>query len=166
MDNIFDLFLAGLIILSVLSNFFGLPGNLIMATGSLFYGLLNAFSQMTFTFIVTVLLVVIIFEGLEFLLLAFTFKKYTVSKWGLSGALIGGFIGGYSGFIISPVAGAIVGSVIGVFVSTSFIQFAKSSNIKESIRTGYGAFMGRTGGLSMKVIGSVTIASIVITRLI
>ena len=62
---------------------------------------------------------------------------------------------------MTPVLGAIIGSIIGVFVGATILEFIKSYNLKESIIAGIGAFIGKLGGLSIKICGAVTMVIMV-----
>jgi uncharacterized protein YqgC (DUF456 family) len=58
---------------------------------------------------------------------------------------------------IVPVLGAIIGSIIGVFAGATILEFFKSYNLREALLSGVGAFLGKIGGLSIKMCGAVTI---------
>ncbi len=166
METVFDILLAGFVVASTLSNFFGLPGNLLIALGSLFYGITTGFHQINLPFVLTLFIIVLLSEVLEFLLIAFTARKYGSSKWGVSGAIVGGVTGALSGAFFSPVMGAIIGSFIGVFIGTFSVQFLREPNVRKGLYAALGAFLGRLGGLTMKVTGAVTMASMIFIKLI
>ncbi len=100
------------------------------------------------------------------MLIYFTAKKYGSSKWGISGAIIGGIVGAISGAFVTPIMGAIIGSISGVFLGAFLLEFINTTNVKDSLFSGLGAFLGKLGGLSIKVIGGVTMAVMVASRII
>lgn len=166
MSVVMDILLISAIAFSVLSNFYGFPGNILLAFSSLFYGVTTGFDNYSFTFVITLFGIVVAFEALEFLLISFTAKKYGSSKWGILGAIFGGIVGAISGAFVTPVVGAIVGSIIGVFLGAFLIELMVNSNLKSSVLSGFGAFLGKLGGLSIKMIGAVTVASMILYKII
>jgi len=155
-----DIFIEILFILAVtasmFSNFFGVPGNFFIALNSLIYGIITNYVDYSFTFVLTLFVIVVSLEFLEYLLIVLTAKKYGASKWGITGSIIGGIGGAISGAFVTPILGAIIGSIIGVFAGATLLEFLKSYNLKEAILTGVGAFLGKLGGLSIKTCGAVT----------
>ncbi|MCD4693369.1 MAG: DUF456 domain-containing protein [Calditrichales bacterium] len=166
MHLVMDIALISIIMFSVFSNFYGLPGNSILALSSLVYGLITGFESFSFSFVLTLFGIVVALELLEFLLIYFTAKKYGSSKWGISGAIIGGIVGAISGAFVTPIMGAIIGSICGVFLGAFLLEFINTTNVKDSLFSGLGAFLGKLGGLSIKVIGAVTMAVMVASRII
>lgn len=156
MDLVLEIIFISALAVSLFSNFFGVPGNLLIAVNSFVYGIVTNFSEYSFTFVLTVFAIFLLVEFLEYLLIIVSAKKYGASKWGIAGSIIGGIGGAISGAFITPVLGAIIGSIIGVFVGATLLEFLKSYNLKESLMSGVGAFIGKLGGLSVKTCGAVT----------
>lgn len=165
MTTILEIALISIVTASTIANFFGIPGNVLIALGSLFYAISTGFSEFSFGFVLTIFGVMILFEALEFLLISFSAQKYGSSKWGVAGAIVGGVLGAISGAFFTPVMGGIVGSFIGVFLGTFTVEFIRNSSLKGGLKAAYGAFLGRIGGLSIKIIGAVTLSIMVIIRL-
>ena len=151
-----EIVFAAILLFSILSNFFSIPGNFLIALNSFIYGLITDFTQYSFTFVLTLFAIFLLVEFLEYLLIIVSAKKYGASKWGITGSIIGGIGGAISGAFITPVLGAIIGSIIGVFAGATILEFIKSYDIKESLLSGVGAFVGKLGGLSIKMCGAVT----------
>ena len=145
------------LIAAMFSNFAGIPGNIIIAVNSLIYGLVTNFNQFSFTFVLTIFLIVIAVEFLEYLLIVIAARKYGASRWGIIGSILGGIGGAISGAFFTPVMGAIIGSIIGVFIGALVGEFFKSFDIRKSLMSGIGAFIGKLGGLSIKTCGAVTL---------
>lgn len=144
------------VIAALLSNFFGVPGNILIAINSLIYGVITNFDSFSLTFVLTLFLIVLLVEFLEYLIIALTAKKYGASKWGIAGGILGGIGGAISGAFFTPVMGAIIGSILGVFVGAIIFEYFRSFNLKNAINSGLGAFLGKLGGLSLKTCGAVT----------
>ncbi len=151
---------------SVISNFMGLPGNILIALSGLLYGISTGFEAYSFTFVLTLFAVLIFFEVLEFILIYVAAKKFGCSRWGIAGGIVGGILGALSGMLYSPVLGALIGSVIGVFIGASGLELFRSGNLKSSLFAGLGAFLGRIGGLSVKVVGAMTMSIMIVQKII
>jgi len=165
MTTILEIALISIVTASTIANFFGIPGNVLIALGSLFYAISTGFSEFSFGFVLTIFGVMLLFEFLEFLLISFSAQKHGSSRWGVAGAIVGGVLGAISGAFFTPVMGGIIGSFIGVFLGTFIVEFTRTPNIKNCLKAAYGAFLGRIGGLSVKIIGAVTLSTMIITHL-
>lgn len=141
---------------ALMSNFFGVPGNILIAFNSLIYGIITNFDSFSLTFVLTLFIIMILVEFLEYLLIALTAKKYGASKWGITGGIIGGIGGAISGTFFTPVLGAIIGSIMGVFFGAIIFEYFRSFDFRMAVRSGIGAFLGKIGGLSLKTCGAVT----------
>jgi uncharacterized protein YqgC (DUF456 family) len=99
---------------------------------------------------------------LEYLIIALGAKRYGASRWGVGGAILGGIIGGLSGFTFSPIFGAIIGGFIGVIMGTMLLELIiKKRNFDAAYHAMLGALIGKVGGLTIKVIGTLTMAVVV-----
>jgi uncharacterized protein YqgC (DUF456 family) len=166
MNVILDIALVSLVTFSVFSNLVGFPGNLLVSFSSLFYGISTGFDNFSFVFVLGLFGIVLLLEFLEFLLIFFTARRYGSSKWGISGAVIGGILGALAGASFSPILGAVIGSFAGVFIGACGLEFAIKRKLKPSIWAGFGAFLGKLGGLSIKMIGGTTMAIMVLSRVL
>ena len=156
MDHLLNIVFAILLAAALFSNFFSIPGNLLIAVNTFVYGIVTNFTVYSFTFVLTVFAVFLLVEFLEYVLIVVSAKKYGASRWGITGSIIGGIGGAISGAFVTPVLGAIIGSIIGVFAGATVLEFAKTYNLRESVISGIGAFIGKVGGLSIKICGAVT----------
>jgi uncharacterized protein YqgC (DUF456 family) len=157
MEMILEIVFIATVVASLISNFFGVPGNILIVVSSFIYGIVTDFAAYTFTFVITLFLIVLLVEFLEYLLIVLTAKKYGASKWGITGSIVGGIGGAISGAFVTPVLGAIIGSIVGVFLGATLLEFFKSYNLRVAVFSGIGAFLGKIGGLSIKMCGAVTI---------
>ncbi len=158
MSVVVDALFIALISFFVISNFIGIPGNTLIAVSGLFYGLINKFQEFSFSYLLLIFVVVLAVELLEFLLINLTSKRYGASKWGLGGGIVLGIIGAISGAFVTPIVGALVGSVAGVLLGTFLVEFYRSADFRKSLHATVGVLIGKLAGLSVKTIGSVTVA--------
>ena len=156
MEVILNVVFAVSVVAAMFSNFYGVPGNIIIAINSFIYGVLTGFEAFSFGFVLTLLLIVFVAEFLEYVLIVLTARKYGASKWGVTGSIVGGIAGAISGAFVTPVMGAIIGSVLGVFIGATVLEFFKSYRLRDAVLSGVGAFLGKLGGLSIKTCGAVT----------
>lgn len=164
-----DLF-AVIFILSLLAgilvNFFGIPGNAVISINSIIYAIIDGFKEISLGFLVLIIAIALLIEFLEYLSIAFASYKFGASKKAVWGAILGGAAGALSGFFVTPVVGSIVGSISGVFVGAVLIELYTQKNIFVALKAGFGAFIGKLGGLTIKTIGSVVMATIVLFRIL
>ena len=69
-------------------------------------------------------------------------KKFKCSRWGVAGCMIGTVVGmffGFLGLVLGPFIGAVAGEIIA------------GRNFSESMRGGFGAFLGFLSGVLLKV---------------
>lgn len=166
MNMVFDIVLIASMAVAVFSNFYGWPGNVVIPVNTLIYGIVTNFHSFTISFILILFLLFIVFELLEFVILFFTAKKIGASKWAIMGGVFGGVVGAISGAFFTPVMGAVIGSVFGVFIGAFVLEFIKCKCLGRSLKSGIGVFLGKIGGLSMKVIGAVTMTIMVASKII
>ena len=156
MNSLIEIIFVAILVVSTFSNFYSIPGNLLITVNSFIYGLVTNFADYSFTFVLTLFAIFILVEFLEYMLIIVSARKYGASKWGITGSIIGGIGGAISGAFVTPILGAIIGSIIGVFAGATILEFIKTYNLKESLLSGVGAFIGKLGGLSIKMCGAVT----------
>ena len=107
----------------------------------------------------------ILIELLEYLSISFASYKFGASKKAVWGAIIGGAAGALSGFFVTPVLGSIIGSVSGIFIGAVVLEWFAKRSVKKALKAGAGAFLGKLGSLSIKMIGSVVMATTVLYRI-
>ncbi len=164
MDALEIIFIA-ILGFSIVANFFSIPGNFVIFLNSLWYGIATGFHKFSFSFLLTLFLVALAVELLEYFIIAFGARRYGASKLGVVVAILGGIGGSISGFFFSPVIGAIIGGFVGVIVGTLGIELFKGRTMRDSLYATFGAVIGRIGGLTVKAIGTVTMIAIIGTKL-
>ncbi|MFQ5584520.1 MAG: DUF456 family protein, partial [Calditrichia bacterium] len=126
------------------------------------YGIATNFETVTVSFILTMVLIAAIVEFVEYLIISLGARRYGASRWGVVGAILGGIIGSLSGFTFSPVFGAVIGGFIGVIVGTILLELIiKKKNVQAALYAMLGALIGKVGGLTVKVIGTLTMVVII-----
>lgn len=161
MDLVNILFIL-MLAFGLVANFLSIPGNFIIALNTFWYGIATSFEKVTWSFLLTLIIIAAAIEFAEYLIIALGAKRYGASRWGVVGAILGGIIGGLSGFTFSPIFGAITGGFVGVIIGTMLLELIiKGRNIKVAFHAMLGALIGKVGGLTVKVIGTLTMAIIV-----
>ena len=164
--SIFEIIFLLILGFSIISNFLSLPGNFIVVVDAIWYGIVTGFHKYSFTFLLTLLLIAIVVELLEYFIIAFGARRYGATKLGAVTGIVGGLGGSISGFFVSPLLGAIIGGFIGVVVGTLFIEVVRGKTLREALNATLGATLGRIGGLTVKAIGSVAMVALVASKLI
>ncbi|TYB32035.1 MAG: DUF456 domain-containing protein [Candidatus Mcinerneyibacterium aminivorans] len=140
--------LAGVLLLPV-----GIPGNFIASFIVLFYYLLDSSNTFSFWHFIILLFLSILCEVIDYVSGIWGARKYGSSKKGLFGAIIGTILGAIIGSAIFPFIGSLIGAFAGMFLGTIFLEyFFVKKHMKESLKAGYGAVVGRTVAISFKYI--------------
>lgn len=141
--------LTGLIL-----NIVGLPGIWLIVLGTLIYALATGWDIYIGIWTILTLLVLGVFaELIEFLAGAAGAKKFGGSKRGMVGAIIGGLVGGIvlTPVIPIPIVGTVIGSIIGTFAGAFLVESGiVGKSHRESGTAGLGAAIGRTIGIVVK----------------
>ncbi len=160
--DIVDILFILILIFGLISNFLSIPGNFVVALNTFWYGVATNFEKITFSFFITLIMIAAAVEFAEYLIIALGAKRYGASRWGVVGAILGGIVGGLSGFTFSPIFGAIIGGFIGVIFGTMLLELIiKGRNVRAAFHAMLGALIGKVGGLTVKVIGTLTMAIVV-----
>jgi hypothetical protein len=144
------LLLIAAIILGMIMIPFGLPGTLVMFAGALCYYLLVPHGAIGLATVVGVAVLMVIAEGLEWVLTARFTKKYGGSRRASWGAVIGGMVGAFLGVPV-PVIGSIIGAFLGAFVGAFLFAYSGGSGHGAATRVAWGALIGRVTAAAMKV---------------
>lgn len=160
LEILFLLILASGVIL----NFLSIPGNFIILADSLWYGFATGFNRFSFSFLITIFIVALIIELLEYFIIAFGARRFGSTKMGAVAGIIGGIIGSLSGYFFSPVLGAIIGGLLGVIIGTVIIELLAGKTLRDAFHAMIGALLGRVGGFTIKVIGSFAMLVIIASK--
>lgn len=164
--EVLQIFFGVILLFSIISNFLSIPGNFIIFLNVAWYSLVTNSDKLSFSFLLTLFVIAVAIELVEYLIIAFGARRFGASKLGVVAAILGGISGSISGFFFSPVMGAIIGGFIGVILGTLSIEMIRGRSIRESVNATFGAVIGRVGGLTIKAIGSVTMVVLVASKIL
>lgn len=145
----FVILLAALV-LSLVMIPFGMPGTLVMFAAALCYKLLVPHGGIGWPTVVIVGVLMLIAEGLEWVLAAKFARKYGGSRRAAWGAAIGGMIGAFVGIPI-PIVGSIVGAFAGAFAGALVFEMSRGSGGGTATRVAWGALIGRVAAAAIKM---------------
>ena len=142
--------LIAAIVLGLLMIPFGFPGTLVIFAAALCYYLLVPGGTIGLTTVIVMGLLMIVAEGLEWVLTSKFTKRYGGSRRAGWGAIIGGMVGAFLGVPV-PVVGSVVGAFVGAFVGAVVFEWSRGTQVSGSARVAWGAFIGRVVAAAMKV---------------
>jgi len=136
-----------------------LPGNPLIAAGALIYAFVTNFTEITWTVLISLIVVAIVSQVLGYLASSYGAKKFGSSGWGVAGAIIGSIVGIF--------VGGPIGLAIFPFVFAFLLEFiAARSNAKKSLRVAFGSLLGVLGGIVMQFsFGVVMVVTILVALL-
>jgi uncharacterized protein len=144
------LLLAAGLLLSLFLIPLGLPGLWLMLGIGLLYDVLEPTRAIGTGAIVGAALLVLVAEGIEFVLGGRYARKYGGSRRAGWGAILGGLVGAVIGFPI-PILGPMIGGFIGAFVGALGAEMTVRSDTRAATRAATGAVVGRAVAVALKV---------------
>jgi uncharacterized protein YqgC (DUF456 family) len=129
---------------------FGLPGTLIIFGAALCFYFLVPGGSIGLTTVIAMGALMVIAEGLEWLLTTRFTRQYGGSRRAGWGAIIGGMIGAFMGVPV-PIIGSVIGAFAGAFVGAFVFEWTNSRSSGTATRVAWGAFLGRVTAAAMKV---------------
>lgn len=144
------LILAGVILLSLILIVLGLPGLWIMVASAVAYNMVVAGDPIGWFTLVSVSILGIIAEVLEFTMSGQYARKYGGSRRAGWGAIIGGIVGAIVGFPV-PIIGPIIGSFVGSFIGALAAEMTAGTTAGDSTRVAKGALIGRVVSTVLKI---------------
>ncbi|HVE35100.1 MAG TPA: DUF456 domain-containing protein [Gemmatimonadaceae bacterium] len=144
------LLLIAAIVLGLIMIPFGFPGTLVMFAAALCYYLLVPGGGIGLATVIGVGVLMVVAEGLEWVLTARFTKKYGGSRRAGWGAVIGGMVGAFLGVPL-PVVGSIVGAFVGAFIGAFVFEYTRGTGHGTATRVAWGAFIGRVTAAAIKV---------------
>lgn len=144
------LLLIAAIVLGLIMIPFGFPGTLVMFAAALCYYLLVPGGGIGLATVIGVGVLMVVAEGLEWILTARFTKKYGGSRRAGWGAIIGGMIGAFLGVPV-PIVGSIVGAFVGAFLGAFVFEYTRGTGHGKATRVAWGAFVGRVTAAAIKV---------------
>ena len=157
MNWVYYLLLLALVVVGLGIVVMNLPGLWLMAAAAGLYSLVTPEHYLFPWGIVTILVLCLVGEVLEFVGKAGGAKKAGGSGRAMLLATIGGVIGGIVLTIPIPIIGTIAGVCIGAFVGAMAGQFTVAGDVEHSTRVGWGAAKGTLVGILLKLFVGVVI---------
>ncbi|MFQ5867540.1 MAG: DUF456 family protein [bacterium] len=154
------------LLVGVISPFFGLPGTFIIVADALIYGLINRFQKITIWFLLLLLGMAVAGEIFEFFSNIFGAKHYGATRLGLIGAFLGGIGGIFVGNSLLPFLGPLLGGLIGAFAGAFLFELLGKEGPKKAITAGIGAFLGRVAAVSVKVFITIIMVVLIVTKVL
>lgn len=159
---------------------FGLPGTVVLWLDALIYGWLTHFQSVSGKLILGLLALTVVAEVADNLLTAAGARRHGTSKQGITASIIGGIVGavlgsnlipflgllglaaGPVGAILLTIIGPLAGAFAGSFLSVYWVEQRRGADKQTARRAGYGAVVGRAGGMILKL----TLAVVMIVLLV
>lgn len=107
--------------------------------------------------LITVVVLAIIGEVLEFVAGLLGSKRAGGSRAGAMGALGGGIVGAIAGTPLLPIVGSLIGAAVGAFAGALVLELWYGRKMRESVQSGVGAGVGRLVGTGIKLAVGVAI---------
>jgi len=165
METIGMVAFIGVLLLGIISPFFGLPGTFIILADALIYGLVTRFQKITVWFLILLLGLAVAGEIFEFFSNIFGAKHYGASRLGLIGAFLGGLIGIFLGNYLFPVIGPLLGGLAGGFLGAFLFELFRKEGPRRAITAGLGAFLGRVAAIAAKVFITIIMTILILSKI-
>ncbi len=162
MEVVFFVLFLIVAFIGIVSHFFGLPGNFIILIDAVFFSWYGEFKVVPLQMVFVLTLLAFAGEAIEFLLGIIGGKKYRSSKLAIVVSMITGIIGAVWGAPFFFGIGSVIGAFVGAFVGAFMVEIFVGKNPICAIRSGWGIFIGRVGGVFIKVLIGFIMISIVI----
>ncbi len=155
---VFFLFsLAGLMMIPL-----GLPGTFVVVAGSGLAGLMTGWEVISVPWVFLFLGLAVLGELLDLGVSALGVKSLGASGKSMTGALVGSIVGAIVGTPL-PVVGNVAGAFVGGFLGALLVELAITEDIRQALKSGFGAFLGKVFGSLLKVaIGVMMIVKVTI----
>ncbi len=133
--------------------FFGLPGNWMILGATLVYALATGFAQIGWGLLVSLFLLTVAGEVVEYLFGIAGARRFGSSNRGIVFSFLGGFVGA---ILCAPLFfgfGAILGALAGAFLGAVLIELLTygPKEWRKALRSGWGNFIGRMAGIITKM---------------
>ena len=146
---------------SIISHFFGFPGNWAVLVFSFLLAWSGDFDKIQTATLIILLVLSLLSEGIEFLLGIIGAKKYETNNKAIVGSFIFGIIGAIWGATFFFGIGSVICAFAGAFVGAVVVELILGKGFWQSVRAGWGTLIGRLGGSFAKII--IGMAMIIIT---
>ncbi len=151
METVATGLLVASLILAFASLLFGLPGTWMILGAAGIYAWATGFESLTLPWFIPLTLAALAGELLEYLLGLKGATRFGASRGGAFASLGGGLLGTLLGAPLFFGLGALIGLFAGAFLGAFGYEWYRQRNLTASIRSGYGAFLGRVSGTLAKL---------------
>jgi hypothetical protein len=127
----------------------GLPGTWLMLVAALLYGPLTGVESVGTVTLVSVFLLALVAELIEFSLSLKYTSRYGGSRRAGWGAILGGIVGAVVGLPL-PLVGSIMGAFAGAFLGALVAELSTGSGRGKATEAAKGALMGRVVATAVK----------------
>jgi len=155
-----------LLVIASLFVYLGLGGNFIIIGMALIHALFTGFDPISWQFLLVLVAMALLGEGIEFVVGTFYVAKQGATKAGVIGAFVGGILMASLGNQIFPVLGAVVGSFVGAFAGAVLGEYRREKNLEPSLRIGAHAFVGRMAAILIKHLIAIIMIFLILQRTI
>ena len=152
-----------ILIVGIFSIIFGFPGTFLILGDVIIYSWITGFEKIGIKIIIALVVISLLAEAIDFFLGISGARRYGSSKSGVVLSIIGGIVGA---IMMTPILfglGAIIGVFLGGFAGAFLGEYLEQRKLKQAIRAGYGAMIGRIAGTLVK--GSLAIVMAIISML-
>ena len=141
------------IFVGIILNFLGLFGNwlFLLAIGTVY--VLSDFEHFGVWTLVILLALAILAEVIEALASGFGASRFGGGKGTMFLSILGCFAGAFLGtlYIPIPIVGTLIGACLGAFATATWYEYNhQDKEIEDAMRVGFGAALGKVGGLFAK----------------
>lgn len=155
-----------LLVIASLFVYLGLGGNFIIIAMALIHALVTGFDPLTLKFLLVLVAMALLGEGIEFVVGTFYVAKQGATRAGVIGAFAGGLLLASVGNQIFPVLGAVLGSFLGAFAGAVAGEYWREKNLEPSLRIGAHAFIGRLVAILIKHLIAIIMIFLILQRTI
>jgi hypothetical protein len=134
------------------------PGSPLILAGAVLYAWQTDFTVVSWGILSVLAGLMILSQLLEYIASTIGAKRYGASKWGIAGAFIGGIVGIFFG--------GIIGILIGPFLGAVIFEVMQGRAMDESLKIGFGTFIGFIGGTIGKFIIALTMVGVFLAQVL
>lgn len=134
-----------------------LPSTPVILLAAFIYALVEGFTEITWPVLVTLLVLTLVSQLLDYLAGVYGAQKMGASRAGMVGAFIGAIIGLFFGLV-----GIVIGPFVGAFAGEILIG---KKDVTASLKSGAGALLGLLGGTLGKLVIAVIMVGVFIISL-
>ncbi len=135
-----------------------LPGSPLIFIAAGIYAWYTGFAAVGWGTLSVLLVLMLLSQLVDYAASMMGAKRYGASTWGITGAFIGGIVGMF--------VGGIIGILIGPFLGAFVFEMAKGRGMNQSLKIGFGTFIGFIGGAIGKFIIALTMVGIFLMQVI